>query len=195
MRISFGRNVTCLTVVAAATALGLATPTPAVAQDAASCYVARDPAGRPSPLDSASVRLMGAEAKVCFGRPSANDREVMGGLVPFDQPWRTGANEATALHLAFPATVAGVALEPGSYALYTVPGEERWEIVLGSNYERWGIPISGDDVVGSGSVAVEHMSDHVETMTLRFEAVSGMEAHLILEWETTRIRIPVAHRH
>lgn len=176
-------------------AAGLVAPAPALAQDAAACYVARDPAGRPSPLDSVSVRLMGAEAKVCYGRPSANERTVMGELVPFAQPWRTGANEATAIHLAFAATVAGVRVEPGSYALYTIPGENSWQVVLGNEFERWGIPIPEGGIVGQGEVAVEHMTDHVETFTFRFEPVSGMEAHLVLEWETTRIRIPVAHAH
>ncbi len=178
-----------------ALAVPFGAPAPVSAQDAPGCYVARDPAGRASPLDSVSVRIMGAEAKVCYGRPSANDREVMGGLVPWGDPWRMGANEATGLHLAFAATVAGVRLEPGSYALHAVPGEDSWQIVVGSNFERWGIPIPGDDVVGSGAVAVEAMPEHVETMTFRFETTSGMEAHLILEWENTRIRIPVAHAH
>lgn len=182
-------------VAGALVGLALTAPAPSMAQDAPDCYVARDPAGRASPLDSASVRIMGAEAKICFGRPSANERAVMGGLVPYGEPWRTGANEATALHLAFAANVAGVRLEPGSYALYTVPGEDRWQVFIGSNFERWGIPIPGDDVVGSGSVAVERLDEHVETMGFRFEATSGMEAHLILEWENTRIRIPVAHAH
>src|SRR5207249_7129364 len=52
-------------------------------------------AERPSPLDSSAVQLGGGTIKLCYGRPSARGRKVMGELVPFDQPWRLGANEAT----------------------------------------------------------------------------------------------------
>ena len=83
------------TVLLSAAVVGLlAVPTTASAQDAPGCYLARgtlaEAAERPSPLDSASVTLDGAEAKVCYGAPAARDRVVMGELVPFGQPWRTG---------------------------------------------------------------------------------------------------------
>jgi len=74
-------------------------------------------AERPSPLDSISVQLGGGTVKLCYGRPSARGRKVMGELVPFDQPWRLGANEATTIHLPFAAQLAGVRLEPGTYTL------------------------------------------------------------------------------
>jgi hypothetical protein len=190
------------TVSAAAAAAAFATgammlvdATPVAAQDVPACHVANDVEGRASPLDSVSVELMGATAKVCYGRPSANDREVMGGLVPFGEPWRTGANEATALHLTFPAEVAGIRVEPGSYAIYTVPGETQWEVVLAINYARWGIPIPGDDVIGRATVSAESTDAHVETLTFGVDLVSEMETHLVLEWERTRIRIPVRHAH
>lgn len=182
-------------LAALATGALLSSPAPLAAQGGPACHVANDLEGRASPLDSVSVELMGATAKVCYGRPSANDREVMGGLVPFGEPWRTGANEATALHLTFPAEVAGIRVDPGSYAIYTVPGETEWEVVLASNYARWGIPIPGDDVIGRATVSAESTDAHVETLTIGVDAASEMEAHLVIEWERTRIRIPVRHAH
>jgi hypothetical protein len=123
-----------------------------------------------------------------------NDRVIMGELVPFDEPWRTGANEATALHLTFPATVAGVSLEPGSYSLYTIPTSGNWEVVVNAEHERWGIPIN-DEVrgmdIGSGTVTPEETNAPVERMQVSFDRISDTEAHLVMEWERTRIRIPV----
>jgi hypothetical protein len=194
-RPAFARFATVATVAAVATVALLVDPAPAAAQEVPTCHVANDLEGRASPLDSVSVELMGATAKVCYGRPSANDREIMGDLVPYGEPWRTGANEATALHLTFPAEVAGIRLEPGSYAIYTVPGETEWEVVLASNYARWGIPIPGDDVIGRATVSAESTDAHVETLTLGVDLVSEMETHLVIEWERTRIRIPVRHAH
>src|SRR2546429_6392819 len=74
-------------------------------------------AERPSPLDSSAVHLGGGTIKLCYGRPSARGRKVMGELVPFGQPWRLGANEATSIHLPFAAEIAGVRVEPGTYTL------------------------------------------------------------------------------
>lgn len=167
-------------------------------QAAPSCFLqgatSEEAADRASPLDSATVALGGAEAKVCYGAPSMNDRVIMGELVPFDAPWRTGANEATTLHLTFPAQVAGVSVEPGSYSLYTVPTSGDWQVVLNANAQRWGIPID-DDVrsadLGRGTVTPEATDVPVERMTFDFDRISDSEAHLVMEWETTRLRIPV----
>ena len=187
-----------LTVIAAGTLVAL--PGAAQAQEPG-CYLARgtldEAAERASPLDSASIELGGDVAKVCYGSPRASGRAVMGELVPFDRPWRTGANEATGLHLQFPAEVAGIEVEPGSYSIYTVPGEGQWEVVLSSDFERWGIPISESVEqarVGSATVPATQTEEHVENMTFRFERVDERSAELILEWERTRVTIPVHRR-
>lgn len=172
--------------------------TPVQAQDASGCYLARgtveDAANRPSPLGATVITLGGEEAKLCYGRPSAKGRAVMGELVPMGAPWRTGANEATALHLPFAAEVGGVDLEPGVYSLYTVPGEGEWEIVLNGAHERWGIPINdevrGQDV-GSFKRPAESTDEMVEALTFRWESHGEEMGHLIMEWEHTRVEIPI----
>lgn len=148
---------------------------------------------RASPPDSTSVRLGDGVAKICYSSPRARGREIMGELVPYGQPWRLGANEPTTLFLTVPATVGDVSLEPGSYALYAVPAQEQWEIVVNGSTERWGIPIDEDvrsrDV---GSVAVEPAATDglVENLSLDFE--EGDEgASLVIAWERTRLEIPV----
>lgn len=163
----------------------------------AACWI-RNPADRaaqrPSPLDSAVVQVGGATLKVCYSRPAAHGRHVMGGLVPFDEPWRLGANEATSITLPFAGEIAGVSVKPGTYSLYAVPGASSWKIVVNTDVERWGIPI--DDAVrthdvGGGSAASESLAAPVETLTLRFAPVTGNATELIVEWEKTRVRIPI----
>ena len=105
--------------------LGVAACAPA--DDEAGCWTTSTPeqlAERPSPLDSAIVTLGDAQAKVCYGRPAARGREVMGALVRFGEIWRFGANEATSIHLPFPADIGGLRVAPGAYSLYVVPGAE-----------------------------------------------------------------------
>lgn len=185
----------------AETESGPAASTPG-AQDAPTCWLrpgvtAEAAAERVSPRDSASIILDAGIAKICYGAPSMRDREIMGGLVPYDQAWRAGADEATALHLTFPAEVAGVAVEPGTYSLMTVPGADSWQVIVNRNAERWGIPIT-DEVrsadVGSGTVTPEETESTVEQMRYRFEREGPDEALLLLEWEDTRVPIPIEAR-
>lgn len=151
--------------------------------------------GRASPPDSASARLDGGMAKICYGAPSMRDREIMGGLVPYDQPWRMGANEPTTLHVTSAAQVGGsVRVEPGSYALYAVPGESEWTITVNGAPERWGIPINEEvraEDVGSFTVTPESVETPVETMSIRMESAQGGGANVILAWETTRVSFPI----
>ena len=168
------------------------------AQDAPACQFTasgEELTGRASPPDSASVALGGETAKICYGSPSVRGREIMGGLVPYGQPWRMGANEPTTLHLPFAAEVGGVSVEPGSYALYAIPGESEWTIVLNSDPDRWGIPISEDvraQDVGSFTVEPASLEQPVERMTIRLEqAEEAGAATFVLEWADTRVSFPV----
>lgn len=152
---------------------------------------------RISKLDSASVELEGGTVKICYSRPRKLDRPVMGRLVPYGEPWRLGANEATAVHVPFPARIAGVDVEPGWYSLYAVPGRETWEIVVNPERQRWGVPIDRDvrrDDLGSGTVQAEDLSEIVETLTIEMERVAGDSAAMVISWERTRVRVPVVMR-
>jgi hypothetical protein len=151
-------------------------------------------AQRPSPLDSTAVEVGGATVKLCYGRPSARGRQIMGGLVPFGEAWRLGANEATTIHVPFAAEIAGVRVGPGAYTLYAIPGESSWRIAVNRGAQRWGVPIDEQvrsQDVGTGAVNAEKLTDHVETLTLKFAPPTGSATELVVEWEKTRVRIPV----
>ena len=170
---------------------------PAHAQDLAGCFVRGDAAAtaqRPSPLGAVAFTVGGADAKLCYGRPSAKGRKVMGELVPFGAPWRIGANEATALHLPVAADIGGVKVEPGVYSLYAVPGEKEWEFFLNRQWERHGTPI--DEAVKAGDVGsfkrpVAATSAMVEQLTFTWVSEGADMGHLVMEWENTKVEIPV----
>ncbi len=174
-----------------------ATASTQVAQaDLSECFLRgatlEEAAERPSPLAATAIDLGSTQGQICYGAPSARGREIMGGLVPFGEPWRAGANEATAIHLDGPATIGGVPIDAGSYSLYVIPNESEWQVFLNSNVERWGIPIS-DEVrsteIGSFTVTPEPTDQMVETLTYRFEPMGNGMGDLVLEWENTRIRM------
>lgn len=154
-------------------------------------------AERPSPLDSVQFSLGdGPAAKLCYGRPSARQRTIVGGQDPFGSPWRLGANEPTTLHLPFPATIGSVPVDAGSYTLYAIPQDGPWTIVVNANTRRWGIPLSPEvrqSDIGSFEVRTSRLDEHVETMSFHFEG-GGSSGALVYEWEHTTFRIPIARR-
>jgi hypothetical protein len=169
----------------------------AAAQSVQCTPVARMPVeGRASPYDSTLVPLGGAQAKVCYGRPSAKGRTIFGGLAPYGKLWRTGANEPTIIHLPFAARVAGMSVQPGSYSLYTIPGQEEWTVILNRSTGQWGhesqynAQVQAQEV-GRVPVRGERTDAPVETFTIRAAPRGARAADLVLEWENTRVRIPV----
>lgn len=151
---------------------------------------------RASPLDSVSFTVGQAEVKVCYGRPSAKGRQVFGGLIPYGQLWRTGANEPTMIHTTGPIKVAGVDLPAGSYSLYTIPGEKEWEIVLNKSTSQWGHEsaytdaVKAQEVTPHGKVKSAPLTTPVEQFTITAMQMGSM-AHLTLSWEKTKVELMV----
>lgn len=149
--------------------------------------------GRPSPPDSSEVQLGEGIAKVCYSAPSMRGRRIFGGLEPWGEPWRLGANEPTTLHVTVPAEIGTVSVEPGSYSLYAIPGEFEWTIVVNRSVDRWGIPIDQSvraQDVGSFTVTPS-ATDPVERLSIDLEPADAGAAQMVIAWETTRLTLPV----
>ena len=175
-------------------AVAPAAPMAPVAQCEPSARMALE--GRASAYDSTIVQLGGARAKVCYGRPQMRGRTVFGGLVPYDTLWRTGANEPTIIHMPVAGTIAGIRVDPGSYSIYTVPGREQWTVIVNRATAQWGhesqyTPQVRAQEVGRAQVAAQRTTSPVEVFTIRSEAQAGNAANLVLEWENTRVSIPI----
>lgn len=161
---------------------------PVVATPCASRSTGAQLAARPSPLDSVTATIGGAEVKICYSRPSLKGRTAVGGdLVAFGKIWRTGANEPTVIHTTAPITIGSVRIEAGSHSIYTIPAKGEWAILINSGTEQWGTQYPTATEVGRTTGAVTALTAPVEQFTIR---LSG--SALILEWEQTRVTVPVA---
>jgi hypothetical protein len=154
-------------------------------------------AERRSSLDSLTFGVQGSPVKICYSRPSAREREIMGGLLPYGELWRTGANEATMIHTPIALEIAGISVGPGSYSLYTVPGETEWEVVVNGSTTQWGHEryYTGDvaaQEIARATVPAGATDEFVEMFTIRAVPADGGDATVILEWERTRVEIPIA---
>jgi hypothetical protein len=154
--------------------------------------------GRKSPLDSLTFSVAGKQVKLCYGRPSSRGRVMLGGEhVPYGKLWRTGANEPTIFFTSTPLKVAGLSVAPGVYSLYSVPGAREWEIIVNRSTSQWGEESNYTDKVkaqevGRAKVKAETVSKPVEKFTISAEPSRGKATALVLEWEKTRVRIPIA---
>lgn len=152
---------------------------------------------RVSPLARVDARVGDGSVRVCYGRPAMRGRTIFGQLVPFDSLWRTGANEPTRLYTNRPIRLAGIPLAPGRYSLYSIPRPERWEIFVSRSILHWGNDLSRGvraAEVGRTEVSAERLTASVETLTIGTRP-NGNGAVLYLDWETTRISLPLEAAH
>ncbi len=120
-----------------------------------------------------------------YGRPKVKDRQIWGGLVPFDKVWRTGADEATTFAITKDINVEGKKLAAGTYSLFTIPGEAEWTIIFNKVAKQWGAfrYDSGEDAL---RVKVKPAAaEHVEEMTFKIEGNK-----VVLYWE--KLSVPFA---
>lgn len=150
---------------------------------------------RASPLESFRVTLGEGDVVLCWGAPAARGRTMIGGdAIPFGEIWRMGANEPTVLHTEVPLSVGGVAVEPGSWSIYAVPGPETWTLHISASTSHWGNQIDAgvrSAEIGTLEVEAGEPAEHVESLTFRVEDPGTRSASLVMEWEMTRLEIPV----
>ncbi len=148
---------------------------------------------RASPLASTTFEVGDGAVRVCYGRPSARERVVFGGLIPYRQLWRTGANEPTRIYTNRTIELAGVRLAPGRYSLYSIPDTSQWRLFITESVTHWGNDLrSGtrDKDVGVGIVSADTTADYFETFTISAES-DGDSVLMVLEWERTRVVVGV----
>lgn len=146
----------------------------------------------PSPASTLKQRVGLTDIEIVYSRPGAKDRQVMGGLVPYGKVWRTGANSATKISFSTPVKLGGASVPAGSYALFTIPEQKEWTIILNKVTGQWGAYTydSANDLVRvKGSVSA--LGSPVETFTIDLNDLRNESATLTLTWEKTRVSVPL----
>lgn len=143
----------------------------------------------PSPAASVTQTVGTTDFSLKYSRPGVKGRTIWGGLVPYDRPWRTGANQATTLTIADDVKVEGQALPAGSYAVVTVPGRDQWTVAFSKQKGLWQ-GTEYDPKEDALRVTVKpQAADHVEWMEFTFDGAGPTETELALRWE--KLRVPV----
>ncbi|TNJ43065.1 DUF2911 domain-containing protein [Tamlana fucoidanivorans] len=151
---------------------------------------------RLSPKDTVEFKLNDLKLEVFYNRPYKKGREIFGALVPYNQVWRTGANEATTFETNQTLDVKGMPLTPGKYTLWTVPKDSAWTVIFNSKQYKWGVNAQMQpmwdpnyDVINV-DVPVEKLANPVEQFTISFDN-STDNLFLTMAWDDVKIAVPL----
>lgn len=153
-------------------------------------------AKRLSPKDTVEFKLNDLKLEVFYNRPYKKGREVFGALVPFNQVWRTGANEATTFETNKTLDINGMPLTAGKYTLWTVPKDTTWTVIFNSKQYSWGVNAEmvpmwdpNYDAVNI-DVPVQKLDNDVEQFTIAFDN-STDNLSLTMAWDDVKIAVPL----
>jgi len=154
--------------------------------------LAQAPAALQSPAGSASGAAGATRITIEYHRPSVRGREIWGGLVPYGQVWRLGANEATTIAFSTPVKVEGTDVPAGTYALFAIPGKDKWTFIVNKNAKQWGAfkYQQTDDLLRFD--VVPQLGNAVETMTFSIAPKAPTSASVEMEWAKVKVAFTVS---
>jgi len=147
---------------------------------------------RLSPLAVVSMKHKDAYVKIVYSQPEKKGRNIFGELVPYNEIWRTGANETTEITLTNDLLIKEDTLKAGTYSLFTIPGKEEWTVIFNNELGQWGAYnyLQDSDELRV-TVPSEKIKDLVwEPFTIGFEQKNEV-ADLVFLWDDTRVKVPV----
>ncbi|MDH3492032.1 MAG: DUF2911 domain-containing protein [Acidobacteriota bacterium] len=148
-----------------------------------------------SPLSEVKQEVALTEVKLTYSRPSAKGRKIFGGLVPFGEVWRTGANASTKLTFSEDVKIAGNALKAGTYAFYTIPGPDDWTIIIHNNITLRALNAENykpENDAFRFKVKPSKTDGFVETFTIGFSDIETSAVNIELSWENTSVKFGIA---
>jgi hypothetical protein len=144
-----------------------------------------------SPACTLKQRVGLTDIEIVYSRPGVKGRTIFGGIVPYGQVWRTGANQATKITFSTPVKLEGNDIPAGTYALFTIPDEKEWTIIINKNAAQFGAfqYSSKDDVVRFKVTPITLTDTTLETFTIEFNHIRDESAVLNLVWDKTVVPI------
>lgn len=147
---------------------------------------------RASPHADVTAALGGKKLTVSYGRPYMKGRAIFGTLVPWGQVWRTGADEATTFSTEADVVIGGLKVPKGDYALFTIPTEKSWTLVVNKTAKQWGaFKYDAAQDLGRVPMTVAAGSKPVEQFTIEM-VPAGKQVTLKMSWDKTVASVAIA---
>ncbi|MFN8417226.1 MAG: DUF2911 domain-containing protein [Cytophagaceae bacterium] len=146
-----------------------------------------------SPLQTLKQSFGLGDITIEYSRPSVKGRVIFGGLLPYGKMWRTGANASTKITFTEDVKVSDKDIKAGTYAIYTIPNKDSWEILLNTDVTLAGnvAAYKTETEVARFTVKSTSLSDNVETFTININNITATSATIELTWEKTKVAFPV----
>lgn len=141
--------------------------------------------------DIARATIGNDSLTIDYGRPRARGRVLLGGVIPIDHVWRTGANAATQFTTSTDITLAGLKLPRGRYTLWTIPRENGAELIVNKQVGQWGTEYHPSSDLGRASLSTQAVTSPVEQFTMSIAPTDARHGTLVLEWGTFRWTAPI----
>jgi hypothetical protein len=136
----------------------------------------------------------GKSIHIDYSSPRMRGRKIFGALVPYGEPWRVGANEATTFVLDTDVNVGNKTVPRGSYTLFALPNPDAWTLIISKQTGEWGVPYPGEqDDLARVPMKVSKLGSPLENFTIAFDQ-TGASCTLRLEWETTRASVDISEK-
>lgn len=144
-------------------------------------------APQPSPSAKIEQKVGLTDVTLEYSRPAVRDREIFGKLVPYGEVWRTGANSNSKITFSDDIEIAGKKLAKGTYAIYTIPNKDSWEVLFYTDATNWGTPAKWDEskVALKAKAKVETMPFSMESFGIFVNEISNDAAVLDFVWANT----------
>ena len=148
----------------------------------------------PSPLQTVTQAFGLGEVKIEYSRPGVKNRIIFGELVPFGKIWRTGANSSTKITIGDDIKIGGTPVAAGTYAIYTIPGQGEWDVMLYKDLKMGGDvgEYKAENELMRFKVKPVPMNDKMENLTIAFNDLANSTCNLDLMWEKTKVSIPLS---
>jgi Protein of unknown function (DUF2911) len=145
-----------------------------------------------SPVCTLKQRVGLTDIEINYSRPGVKGRTIFGGIVPYGQVWRTGANQATKITFSTDVKLNGEDVPAGSYALFTIPGEDEWTVILSKKVDQFGAfqYDAKDDLVRVKVVPIK-LAETIDTFTIEFNRIRDDSAELNLIWDKTVVPLQI----
>ena len=140
-----------------------------------------------SPSAMAEVTLDGAKITIQYNSPTMRGRVIMGGLVPYGQVWRTGANPATSFVTTGNLKIGTLSVAAGNYTLYTMPAApgKPWLLIISKETGQWGTVYKPEMDLGRTPLHYNTLPAPQESMRISFEKSTKQSTELHIKWDTT----------
>ena len=143
----------------------------------------------PSPLSTLKQRVGLTDIEIVYSRPSAKGRPIFGGLLPYGEVWRTGANGRTTISFSTPVKLNGTEIPGGKYSLFTIPGEGTWSVIINKDTTSSPFAYNASNDVARITAPAVKLAEKIETFSIMINAIRDDSARIDLIWEQTAVPI------